>query len=209
MPSEPVRTPMTLRGQIAKITCIGCERRYKKIPFKDGSGFMHQPLAYASTEDFCCDDASNEIIPLVDAAVQQAREPGPCGKHPRAYWVEPCDGKAWQDSEGCANVKGHEGKCDWAGPFRNKQEGFCTVCAELAVKDANYRAMADSEYELRQQVIVLRQQLEGLHTLAGIWHAVSRTVDSASRQETLLGCADELEAALTSASQPKGKEPGK
>jgi len=63
-------------------------------------------------------------------ALEEAMAIGLCGKHPKMFWQEPCEEIAPQDRESCALVLGHSGPHNWVGPFRNKRDAFCALCAE-------------------------------------------------------------------------------
>src|SRR5438105_1952533 len=60
-------------SELASIICRGCRSGTKRVPFEDGSGALHQPYAFPSTDDYLCTAKANELLPFLTQVQAEAR----------------------------------------------------------------------------------------------------------------------------------------
>jgi hypothetical protein len=51
-----------LTAELAAITCRGCKNKVRYVPFEDGSGGLHEPLAYKSDQSYLCSSKAKELL---------------------------------------------------------------------------------------------------------------------------------------------------
>lgn len=91
--AEP-QVPPDLREQLAAITCRGCNYGHKRVPFTDGSGALHEPYPYHSSDDYLCTDKSEEILKLL-ATASRAKSEEPQMEANIGSECKYCDREGW------------------------------------------------------------------------------------------------------------------